>query len=266
MKYICIFALILPLTALISCIAISIFKDFTIANQTHCFVKNFLPSISATISNFHPQIALWRLLIGIDSFPRYLIAFIYYKNYYALKKDRVKYVYLYRVIVKAAFFFHFIELTSLLLLTYVSSTEIFSVHKLSFISFLASSTVYMFLTLLTHFWPERAFKTNHELLNLNTNLFKEYNDASVSFKDFKSRQLKLGTLIVYILCMIISLYFYIRHNLFCEAYIYSFFAFFEYAIVLTNICYHSIIFHDMELFKKKYKIGMFEKICKINND
>lgn len=266
MKYVCIFALILPLAALILCIAVCLYKDFTIANKTHCLVKNVLPSISAAVSNFYPQIAVWRLLIGIDSFPRYFIAFIYFKNYYFSKRDQVKYGHIYIGIVKAAFFFHFIELTSLLLLSYVSSTEIFSVHKFSFLFFLASSTIYMFLTLLTHFWPARPLSTNHELLNLTNNFVKEYDANSLSNKEYKSRQMKLGILIVYILCMLIALYFYRRHNLFCEAYIYSFFSFFEYATVLTNICYHSVIFHDMELFKKRYKIGMFEKICKVNHD
>ena len=249
LKHICIFALILPLVAFFSCILISLFKDFESANSTHCNVYNILPSISASISKFYPQIAVWRLLIGIDSFPRYFIAYVYFHNYYLPKKEYLKYSYCYEGLIRIAFFIHIIELTSLLLLSYISSVEIFSVHKISFIAFLASSSMYMLLSVLTHFWPT-----------------EQPGYANRSVKDYKSRQMKLGIIILYIACLIMALYFYIRHNIRCEPYIYSFFSLFEYMTVLTNIAYHSVIFYDMSLFKKEYRISMLENICKLNYD
>ncbi len=267
MKYICLFAITLPLLAFISCIVISLVKDFELANQTHCRVKNWLPSISASISKFYPQIFIWRLFIGIDSFPRYLIAFIYFKKYYASKIDQVKHTHLYTILIRLAFLSHLIELTSLLLLSYVSSVEIFSVHKISFVVFVASSLLYMLLTVLTHFWPiQKKHENVYGLILSDRNSQTRRNSFLADQVNFKSRQLKLALLISYIFFLLAALYFYIRHNLQCEPNIYSIFALFEYLMVLTNIAYHSMIFYDMNLFKKGYNISMFEEICKLNYD
>ena len=211
-----------------------------------------MPSISASISNFYPQIALWRLLIGIDSFPRYLIAYIYYKNYYASKCDKMRHKYHFKWLINAAFLFHIVELTSLLSLSYVSSLEIFSVHMFSFLVFLVSSSLYMALTLLSYHWP---LLENREPVDLvqNTN-------------EVKSKNMKLAIFVCYAVCMFAALYFYIRHNSYCESFVYSVFSFCEYLTVLANIGYHSMIFYDLKLFSRVYKISMFEKVCKLNND
>lgn len=245
----------MPILAFFACIAISLLKDFEHSNQTHCRVRNILPSISSTISKFYPQIAIWRLLIGIDSFPRYFIAYIYFNKYYLPKKDIVRHPYAYQAIIRVAFFVHIIELTSLLLLSYVSSVEIFSVHKLSFIFFLTTSFIYMGLTLLTHFWPMHEIQSHSNRLSI----YNEHKEAT-------SKNIKIGVYIVYIVGMLMALYFYIRHNMFCEPYIYSFFSLFEYFIVFTNITYHAVIFYDLSLFQKGYKISFVDSICKANFD
>lgn len=245
----------MPILAFFTCILISLFKDFEASNRTHCRVRNILPSISSTISKFYPQIAIWRLLIGIDSFPRYFIAYIYFNKYYLPKKDIVRYPYVYQGVIRIAFFVHLIELTSLLLLSYVSSVEIFSVHKISFIFFLTTSFIYMTLTLLTHFWPMHDIRSQSNKLNI-------HNER----KEAASKRTKIGVYLVYIFCMLIALYFYIRHNMFCEPYIYSFFSLFEYFIVFTNIAYHAVIFYDLNLFQKGYKVSFVESICKANFD
>ncbi len=246
----------LPLLAFFSCIFISLMKDFELANQTHCHVRNWLPSISASISKFYPQIFIWRLLIGIDSFPRYLIAYIYFKKFYAIKQDHVKYTYLYQVLIRVAFLFHSIELTSLLLLTYVSSVEIFSIHKLSFVTFVASSLLYMLLTVITHFWPlKKRNEHSYNLISVDSNNDQARIGAVLPDQaNLRSRQLKLSIITVYICCLLAALYFYIRHNLQCEPYVYSMFALFEYLTVLANIAYHTVIFYDIDLLRKGYKI------------
>ena len=251
LKHVCIFAIFMPIVAFFTCICISLLKDFEDSNKTHCKVRNLLPSISSAISRFYPQIAIWRLLIGIDSFPRYFIAYIYFKKYYLPKKDLFRYPHAYECLIRIAFFIHLVELTSLLLLSYVSSVEIFSVHKISFISFLTCSLIFMILTVATHFWP---IHERHK--------FSVFNEQ----KELKSKKLKIGILFVYISCMLLSLYFYIRHNMYCEPYIYSFFSFFEYLIVFTNITYHSIIIYDLNLFQREYKITFIDSICKVSFD
>ena len=206
-----------------------------------------MPSISASISNFYPQIALWRLLIGIDSFPRYLIAYIYYKNYYAAQTS-MQHKRHFKWLINAAFLCHIVELTSLLSLSYVSSLEIFSVHMFSFLVFLISSSMYMALTLLSYHWPLQELRKFP-----NTN-------------EVKSKNMKLAIFACYVVCMFAALYCYIRHNSYCESYVYSVFSLCEYFTVLANIGYHSMIFYDLNLLSRVYKISMFEKVCKLNND
>lgn len=41
-----------------------------------------------------------------------------------------------------------------------------------------------------------------------------------------------------------SFYFYYRHNAYCEAGIYSFFALCEYAVIIFNILFHSTLYYD----------------------
>lgn len=251
-KSLCSFALFLPLFAFFGCILISIIKDFEHANSTHCGVDNILPSISASISSFMPQSQIWRLCIGIDSFPRYLIGFIYFNKYYYSKLDNNnnnnnrynKQQKIYKILIIMGFIFHFIELTALLLLTYIGSIEFFFLHMISFILFLISSTLYMIFTLWSYYWID-SIKIDLFALN-STN------------RDLKSFKYKIRIFIFYIFSFLFSFYFYIRHNSLCEPYVYSIFAFFEYLTVLANIIYHSLIFYDLQLFDSNFKISFIE--------
>lgn len=212
-KHLCYFCLSLPLLAFLACVALSIYKDFDAANRTHCRVANILPSVSACISSFYPQSTIWRLCIGLDSFPRYLIAFIYYRAYYTRIAAN-------RTLIRLALLLHLIELTALLTLTFVSSTEIFVVHAASFCVFIAASSAYMIITLAVH-WPLKHRR--------------------------RSLDLKLKVFSFYALSFVASLYFYVRHNSYCEPYIYSLFSLCEYFTILGNIAYHSLIIYDLNL-------------------
>jgi hypothetical protein len=220
-------------------VVLSIVKDFRLANRTHCHVFNIFPSISSCISALYPQNTIWRICIGIDSFPRYCIAFVYYKKYYALKAQHMRYQSCYEKFVQAIMAVHAIELTSLLTLTYISSMEIFHAHALSFITFLGSSILYMILTIGTYYWPRHSA-------------------SGLTKKERQSKSLKGCTLIFYLATCVGSLYFYYRHNRYCEPYVYSLFSLCEYLTVLTNIYYHSLIIFDLDMDSFKYKIAMLE--------
>ena len=272
MKSLCSVSLFLPLFAFVSCILLSIVKDFHEANRTHCNVFNVLPSISASISDFYPQNTLWRLCIGLDSFPRYLIAIIYYNRYYSLKADMMKSKRLYKWLVKCGFAFHFVELTSLLMLTYVSSIEIYTVHAISFILFLISSSIYMIITIASYHWPQDRLSfgddevdhlndlNNNQLSSSSSNISSNRKAVyqRLKAKEATSYKYKLRVFLFYISSFLISLYFFIRHNKHCEPYVYSLFSLFEYLTVLANIAYHMTIFFDMSLFDSGYKITLVE--------
>ena len=237
LKYLCVLGYVLPLLALGTCLLLSLLKDFDEANKTHCRVYNVLPSISASVSQLFPQNTIWRLAIGVDSFPRYLIAFVHHQRYYAAewrigtRCQARSYV----LLTRAALVCHLIELTSLLVLTYVSSGEIFVVHKLGFVAFLLFASLHMLLAIASYYWPT----TRDELEKL---------PAALVVRERRSLVFKRRAFGVFACALLASLYFYVRHNRFCEPMVYSLFSLSEYVTVLANVAYHAIIFHDLDLF------------------
>ncbi len=45
---------------------------------------------------------------------------------------------------------------------------------------------------------------------------------------------------------VLMVYFYWRHNTYCEPYVYSFFCILEYTIVLCNMGFHVSVFYDLQ--------------------
>ena len=145
---------------------------------------------------------------------------------------------------KLSFIINFLEITSLLLLTYVSSREYHYFHALFFCIFLMTSALYMLLICVSYFYKQQI--TSKEVTKL----------------ELKSRNSKIILLLIYLTSFLTSLYFYIRHNIYCEPYIFSYFSLCEYITVLTNITFHSLVLKDLDLFKNSYKI----KIISIKNE
>ncbi|CAF0863097.1 unnamed protein product [Didymodactylos carnosus] len=132
-RYFLRFAYVLPGFALFACIGLSLLKDFDKTTKTHCNVYNFLPSISASIGDCSPQRYIWRFCFALDSVPRYIIGFLQMNK---LLSRRVQFQEIYELTQYFNGFMHFLELTFLLLLTYVSSNEIKWIHENSFIAFM----------------------------------------------------------------------------------------------------------------------------------
>ncbi|CAF4369482.1 unnamed protein product, partial [Rotaria magnacalcarata] len=80
------------------------------------------PSVSASISEYEPQRFIWRLCFALDSIPRYIIAYLQLNH--LLGRRHIEYPEHFTLVQIASSTFHFLELTFLLLLTYVSSREI----------------------------------------------------------------------------------------------------------------------------------------------
>ncbi|CAL4100742.1 unnamed protein product, partial [Meganyctiphanes norvegica] len=126
-------------------------------------------------------------------------------------------------LVKVATFLNVIENIALLGLSFVSSKDNYGVHKGFFITFIICSEVYMLLT--------------YYLLKDIQNRLTNPNER-LAFR--RKKQL----LCVNIGCFLIALYFFYRHNTYCEEGIYTMFALFEYIVVLSNMGFHMAAYYD----------------------
>ncbi|XP_047477961.1 LOW QUALITY PROTEIN: post-GPI attachment to proteins factor 2-like [Penaeus chinensis] len=209
----------LPFGAFFLCIYLSLRHNFDLSTATHCGVPNYLPSISSAIGEFVPQRYIWRAAIAVHSAPRFLIAAMY-NSFMNRILPNIKF---YRNAVKVTTALNVIENIALLGLSFVSSKENYDIHKMYFIIFMVCSELYMVLTCLLLRDHKRRLTTPMEQL---------------AYK--KKKQLMTANLTSFF----IALYFFYRHNTYCEPGMYSVFAFLEYIVVLTNMGFHMAAYYD----------------------
>jgi len=217
----CAFAMVF---AFFSCILISMKKDWTSSTETHCHVPNYLPSISAAIGGYSPQKYIWRIAVAIAVSPRLLLAYTNLNHHLAQEYQLFDH-YAYPLLCQLTFWVCVVENLALVLLTYVSSSEWFFIHKLGFGTFVFCSVL-------------------HQVLHLAI-----CRVSVLKMEDLYLRRLvRLKTMIstAHVLSLLCAFYFYWRHNEYCEPGIYTFFAFFEYLVVLTNIGFHYTFVWDFQ--------------------
>ncbi|XP_076002490.1 acyltransferase PGAP2-like [Genypterus blacodes] len=202
----------MPLLGLITCVFISSVFHFEDSTGTHCQVPNYLPSISASIS-LSPECHIWRFCIGLHSAPRFLVAFTYF-NFY---KTRFASKFPENLLSRLSLAFSVLENLGLLLLTYVSSSETYFVHKEGFVLFIFSSLIYMIIT---------------------CRLWKVIKTYSLNPEDAKSHHWKVRLLLFFVCFCAFAAFFFWKHNMYCEGGSYTFFALFEYLVVFSNMAFH----------------------------
>ncbi|XP_061596376.1 post-GPI attachment to proteins factor 2 [Cololabis saira] len=209
---------LLPLTGLIACLFISLLYHFEDATYTHCQVTNYLPSISSAISRV-PERYIWRSCIGLHSAPRYLVSAAYFNFYRARFGAKLQEL----LLSVLALVCSLAENTGLLLLTYVSSTETYNVHKNGFVVFIGSSLLHMLVTC----WLWHVIKRHY-----------------INPEEVTSYRWKLRLFLCNISCCAAAAYFFRRHNEYCEQGVYTLFALFEYLVVFSNMFFHMTAFWD----------------------
>ncbi|XP_075153216.1 post-GPI attachment to proteins factor 2-like [Haematobia irritans] len=210
-------AISLALGAFLFCIIWSVVFDFERATFTHCDVKNYLPSISAAIGNYEPQKSVWRIAIILHLPARLAVSHIYYKYYKEqIRRNR-------RIFAQIAVSLNVIENIALLSLSLWTSSDSYEMHRNSFVTFIACSELYMFISYF-----------------LNKNGRKQ----ALTETEEKSVRYKLLFFLINLLAFALAGYFFLRHNSKCEPGVYTFFALFEYVVVFTNMGYHMTAYWD----------------------
>ncbi|KAJ8721444.1 hypothetical protein PYW07_002219 [Mythimna separata] len=210
-----------PLFAFITCVVITMYKDFESANHTHCKVPNIFPSISASIGNYEPQSTIWRTAIYLHAPIRFYILYLRWNYYRSIILESCA------VIVKLAVFLNIIENFALLGLTHWTSSKNYPYHEVCFKTFIGTSVFYMLLTCIM--------------------LSKLRRRPNITHREKHSVKLKWRAFVVNVSSFAAAAYFFLRHNRQCEPYIYSMFGLSEYIVVISNIVFHLTTAYDLQI-------------------
>ncbi|XP_071949445.1 post-GPI attachment to proteins factor 2-like [Antedon mediterranea] len=192
--------------------------NYESAIGTHCKVANYLPSVSAAIS-IEPSCYVWRIAIALCSPTRLALAFMHFMYFYNYSRANARYKFLCILCI----FFEVLENLSLIGLTYISSRELKEVHEMLFLVFQASSMLFMLCICVMY------------------KKYIKYSDSENIISEKRTLYSKMSVFALDILSCLIAVYFFLRHNRYCEAGVYTMFALCEYVVVVSNIIFHSLV-------------------------
>ncbi|XP_017020329.1 post-GPI attachment to proteins factor 2-like [Drosophila kikkawai] len=221
--WVALISLALALAGFFFGVAWSLAFDFERSTYTECQVDNYLPSISAAIGSYEPQRTVWQLAIFLH-FPLRLVLAKAYLEHYLKKFRRSR-----RLLGILAYILNVVEVSALVCLSFWTSSADYPTHRNAFLLFIACSESYMLISYL---------------------LFRSGPKAGLLPLEAKSLRYKRNLFSVNVVCFGLAGYCFVRHNSYCEAGVYTFFALFEYIVVLTNMGFHTISswdFHDLRV-------------------
>jgi hypothetical protein len=131
----------------IKCLFVSLFVFFP-------QVLNVLPSISAAVGDVSPQKHIFRASIGLHCPVVYLIAFCYYQYFKSMQLSTA-----YRRLNFITLVTRWVEISALLSLAVVSSTENHSAHEKFFITFVVASYLEMMMLMVMLGWSRKRLLT-----------------------------------------------------------------------------------------------------------
>jgi len=211
----------MPFIGFMFSIGYTLLIDFDPKASTHCEVEEFLPSFSSVVGGSVPQKYIWNICIALHSAPRFLLSTLY-KNLYEERLNMGSWTPLF---IKLNYIMNITENFCLVGLSFVSSIEIYAIHKFCFVTFLITYCVSSMLQLY---------------------MVKHCGFQARCREEVLSYKYKKNIFFSSIFCLILSLYFFQRHNEYCEPYVYSFFGVFEYLVILGNMLHHGTAYYDFK--------------------
>jgi len=216
-RTVAVLTVLLPFSSFIICVLWSLYFNFASSTATHCGVPNYLPSVSAAIGDYLPQKYIWRVAIALHTIPRIKIAFVYFVYFTSILVKHTG------NLIRLNCALNLIEIFSLFGLTFISSTENYAIHKSCFITFLLTSTIYMALSLY---------------------LLRYRRSTTPNAMESKSYRLKWRLFITTMISILGAVYYFARHNNYCEPLMYTWFALCEYSVIICNMAFHMTAYWD----------------------
>ncbi|OON17790.1 hypothetical protein X801_06367 [Opisthorchis viverrini] len=205
-------ACILPVIALILCVALCLSTGACLG--TDCTDVNFLPSLSAAISDEQPQRSIWMCFICISSSIRILLLFpvsrVYRRLCHTLGGAHLDWM------VTPIFSLSTVEILFLSLLSLFPSATLYEAHRNCLAIFVFSSVMFM---------------------GFDTCLFIRMAQHSKNRTTVSEARRKSWLFASYLLLLTIIAAFYYVHTTYCPPYVYSLFSFFEYVAIVINVLY-----------------------------
>nr|CAD2134823.1 unnamed protein product [Meloidogyne enterolobii] len=210
-----------PMLAFVLCLSTSIFLHYEMAVSTHCGVPNWLPSLSAVVA-YAPERYIWRFLLGISCTPRLAMAFAF-RNYLISSSlwplpllSRFRWACHLACALNASYRD---------CVTYSSCNDFFVLHMLMFNAFVICGTLHM--VIVTWLFDLSGRRRSSKI-------------GEISF------QTKAFCCIGQIISLFFALYFFYRHNRYCEPGMYTLFALAEYSLILFNGLFHTTIYYEFQ--------------------